>query len=176
MGGSLVMSRSYTSRASRPGEADGVDYNFVSRDHFEAMIARGEFLEWADVFGDLYGTSAADTERMLERGVDVVLVIDVQGERQVRDRGLTLRRCLSAAVVRSARGAAARAQQGQRGRDPAATRGRAGRGRRYSEYDDVVVNDAVSPGSSGCGSIVTGERARLAFMRPEAESIVRTFS
>ena len=82
------MSRSYTSRAAREGETDGVDYNFVTRDRFEAMIAGGEFLEWADVFGNLYGTSAADTERLLESGHDVVLVIDVQGARKVRRRGI----------------------------------------------------------------------------------------
>jgi guanylate kinase len=52
----LRMSRSYTSRAARDGETDGVDYNFVSRARFEAMVAKGEFLEWADVFGNLYGT------------------------------------------------------------------------------------------------------------------------
>src|SRR5437773_7140353 len=61
---SLTMSRSYTSRASRQGETDGLDYNFVSRDRFEQMAAAGEFLEWADVFGNLYGTAAADTERL----------------------------------------------------------------------------------------------------------------
>src|SRR5919109_5556571 len=75
----LKMSRSYTSRPAREGEVDGVDYNFVSRERFEAMIIAGEFLEWADVFGNLYGTSAADTERVLESGGDLVLVIDVQG-------------------------------------------------------------------------------------------------
>src|SRR6266704_5732176 len=73
----LVMSRSYTSRPAREGEADGVDYNFVTRQRFESMIAAGEFLEWADVFGNLYGTCAADTERVLETGCDLVLVIDV---------------------------------------------------------------------------------------------------
>src|SRR5262245_45101336 len=52
----LVMSRSYTARGMRPGEADGVDYTFVTRERFEAMIAAAEFLEWADVFGNLYGT------------------------------------------------------------------------------------------------------------------------
>src|ERR1700716_2785847 len=67
----LKMSRSYTSRRAREGETDGVDYNFVSRERFEAMIAAGEFLEWAEVFGNLYGTSAADTERMLAEGNDV---------------------------------------------------------------------------------------------------------
>ncbi len=58
----LRMSRSYTSRPARAGERDGVDYNFVSRAHFEGMIERGEFLESADVFGNLYGTSRVDTE------------------------------------------------------------------------------------------------------------------
>jgi len=80
----LRMSRSYTSRPARPGETDGVDYNFVSRQRFEEMIAAGDFLEWADVFGNLYGTCASDTERLLTDGSDVVLVIDVQGARQVR--------------------------------------------------------------------------------------------
>ena len=84
----LKMSRSYTSRIARQGEADGVDYNFVQRARFEAMIAASEFLEWAEVFGNLYGTCAADTERMLAAGDDVVLVIDVQGARKVRSRGL----------------------------------------------------------------------------------------
>src|SRR5205823_14340603 len=83
----LKMSRSYTSRTARAGETDGVDYNFVTRDRFEAMIAAGEFLEWAAVFGNLYGTSAADTERLLASNDDVVLVIDVQGARKVRRRG-----------------------------------------------------------------------------------------
>ena len=64
----LRMSRSYTSRPRADGEIDGVDYNFVSRERFEAMVAAGEFLEWADVFGNLYGTCAADTEAALARG------------------------------------------------------------------------------------------------------------
>src|SRR5262245_34991708 len=84
----LRMSRSYTSRPARQGETDGVDYNFVSRDRFQAMVAASEFLEWADVFGNLYGTSALDTERMLAAGDDVVLVIDVQGARQIRRKQL----------------------------------------------------------------------------------------
>ena len=84
----LKMSRSYTSRPARQGEIDGVDYNFVTPHRFEAMVAAGEFLEWADVFGNLYGTSDADTRRALAAGEDVVLVIDVQGARQVRRRGI----------------------------------------------------------------------------------------
>ena len=83
----LRMSRSYTSRALRPGEREGVDYNFVSRTEFQQRIERCDFLEWADVFGNLYGTSAADVERLMDEGQDVVLVIDVQGARQVKARG-----------------------------------------------------------------------------------------
>ena len=66
----LAMSRSYTSRAPRAGEADGVDYNFISRTRFEAMIAGGDLLEFADVFGNLYGTGLADTERSLAAGMN----------------------------------------------------------------------------------------------------------
>src|SRR5688572_21198527 len=75
----LRMSRSYTSRTAREGERDGVDYNFISREAFDARIRDDAFLEWADVFGNYYGTSAEDTERALAGGEDLVLVIDVQG-------------------------------------------------------------------------------------------------
>src|SRR5438270_11107506 len=61
----LKMSRSYTSRPPREGETDGVDYNFVTRPRFDGMIAAGELLEWADVFGNHYATCASDTRRML---------------------------------------------------------------------------------------------------------------
>ncbi len=84
----LRMSRSYTSRHARAGERDGVDYNFVSREQFEQMVADKAFLEWADVFGNYYGTSAEDTDAALAAGEDVMLVIDVQGARQVRSRGI----------------------------------------------------------------------------------------
>ena len=82
----LALSRSYTSRAARSGETDGVDYNFITRARFEQMIADDAFLEWADVFGNLYGTGAQDSEQHLAAGRDLVLVIDVQGARQVRTR------------------------------------------------------------------------------------------
>ncbi len=65
----LVRSRSYTSRAPRPGEVDGVDYNFVDRPAFEALVRSDGFLEWADVFGNLYGTGRRETEALLARGL-----------------------------------------------------------------------------------------------------------
>src|SRR5688500_9489918 len=84
----LKLSRSYTSRAPRGDEVDGVDYNFVSRANFETMIQNGEFLEYAEVFGNLYGTRAGDATGCLATGDDVVLVIDVKGARKVRTSGL----------------------------------------------------------------------------------------
>jgi guanylate kinase len=80
----MVLSVSYTSRAPRPNEVDGVHYHFVTRDAFEAMIARGEFFEHAVVHGDLKGTSRKVVEQTLAQGKDVLLEIDWQGARLVR--------------------------------------------------------------------------------------------
>jgi len=80
----LGVSVSHTTRPMRTGEQDGVNYHFVSRDEFEAMIAEGDFLEHADVFGNYYGTSHAWVRETLATGRDVILEIDWQGAEQVR--------------------------------------------------------------------------------------------
>jgi guanylate kinase len=80
----LKLSMSYTTRAPRPGEVDGVDYYFVSRERFERMIAAAEFLEHANVYGNYYGTSKRWIETELGGDHDVMLEIDWQGARQVR--------------------------------------------------------------------------------------------
>jgi guanylate kinase len=80
----IALSVSYTSRAPRPNEVDGVHYHFVSRSLFEEMIRRGEFFEHAVVHGDLKGTARTAVERTLAQGKDVLLEIDWQGARQVR--------------------------------------------------------------------------------------------
>ena len=80
----IVLSVSYTSRAPRPNEVDGVHYHFVTREQFEAMVARGEFFEHAVVHGDLKGTSRKVVEQTLAQGRDVLLEIDWQGARIVR--------------------------------------------------------------------------------------------
>ena len=173
----LRMSRSYASRPARQGETDGVDYNFVTRDRFDKMATAGEFLEWAEVFGNLYGTCAEDTERMLTRGDDVVLVIDVQGARKVRARGLQTRAVFvmppSFAVLeqrlrgRSKDSEAAIQRRLQVAREEVAA---------FTEYDFVVVNDEVSAAVDRLRGIVVSERARLQRMQASAETIVRTFS
>ena len=82
---SLVFSVSATTRPARPGETDGIHYHFVDRDRFEAMIAGGRLLEWAEFAGHLYGTPAAPVDEAMAAGHDVLLEIELQGARQVRD-------------------------------------------------------------------------------------------
>ena len=80
----LAVSISHTTRPKRPADRDGVDYHFVDEAEFQRMIERGEFLEHARVFGNLYGTSQAEVEKTLAAGTDVLLEIDWQGADQVR--------------------------------------------------------------------------------------------
>jgi guanylate kinase len=80
----LELSVSATTRLPRPGEVDGRDYFFLDRDRFDETIERGGFLEWADIFGERYGTPREQVEGSLAAGRDVVVEIDVQGARQVR--------------------------------------------------------------------------------------------
>jgi guanylate kinase len=79
----LDFSVSYTTRAPRGSEEDGREYHFTTRERFEAMIAAGEFLEWAEVFGNYYGTALSALEHAKALGKDLLLDIDVQGARQV---------------------------------------------------------------------------------------------
>jgi guanylate kinase len=172
----LVRSRSYTSRAPRPGEVDGVDYNFVDRLAFEALVRGDGFLEWADVFGNLYGTGRRETEALLAAGFDVVLVIDVQGARQVRARSAEavgvfllppsfevlearLRgRCLDPETAISRRLATARAEIAA-----------------VDEYEYVVINDELERAVGEICAIVTAERARRVRRAAVIEPIARSF-
>jgi len=172
----LRRSRSFTSRRARPGETDGVDYNFVSRDRFEAMIAGGQFLEWAEYAGHLYGTSIVDTERELETGTDLVLVIEVQGARQVR------RHLRSSVLVfllpPSSEALEARLrsrgedteEQIQRRLEVAREEVRA-----VAEYDYVVINDDVDPCVERLRAIILAERARPDAMSREVSAVVSSF-
>lgn len=81
----IRLSVSYTTRAVRPGEVDGRDYHFVDRHRFEQMLAEGEFLEHAEVYGNYYGTSKGSISRDLNAGRDILLEIDWQGANQVKD-------------------------------------------------------------------------------------------
>jgi len=172
----LKMSRSYTSRTARSGEHDGVDYNFVTRQRFETMVAASEFLEWAEVFGNLYGTSASDTERLLAAGDDVVLVIDVQGARQVRRRGVPATTIFVMppsfdVLERRLRGRSKDTEEAMQIRLQVAREEVAA----FTEYDYIVINDEVQRAVLTLQAIVISERARLKRMRKTAENIERTF-
>lgn len=172
----LKMSRSYTSRHARAGEQDGVDYNFVARERFQAMVAAAEFLEWADVFGNLYGTSAADTEKLLDEGHDVVLVIDVQGAREVRRRGIDADTIFVmppsfAILEQRLRGRSKDAEDAIQRRLSVAREEVAS----FDEYDHIVINDELAGAVDRLRGIVLAGRARLKRMRGQAIRIVRTF-
>ncbi len=172
----LALSRSYTSRSIRTGETDRIDYNFITRTRFEEMVAADAFLEWADVFGNLYGTSADDAERELAAGRDLVLVIDVQGARQVRARcpgtvGVFVLPPSYDVLERRLRGRskdseAAMQRRLRTARDEVAA---------FVEYDYVVVNDELEACVDRLRAVLTAERARLRSMRGAAEEIVATF-
>ena len=172
----LCLSRSYTSREAREGEQDGVDYNFISRERFEAMAGGGEFLEWADVFGNYYGTCRADTERCLANGQDIVLVIDVQGARQVRSGGME---SIAIFVLPPSAEILEQRLRGRSKDSEAAIQKRLTVACRevgeFASYEYVVVNDELDAAVERLRAIVLAERARLKVMRKTAENIIGTF-
>ncbi len=172
----LCMSRSYTSRSARDGERDGVDYNFITRARFDEMVREDAFLEFADVFGNCYGTAAADTDALLAEGKDVMLVIDVQGAKQVRTRGIETVGIFvlppSATVLEQRlRGRSKDSEDQIRKRLDTACR-EVGE---FASYEYVVVNDELEAAVDRLRSIVLAERARVKSMRPTADTIIKTF-
>ena len=173
----LALSRSYTSRPMREGEHDGVDYNFITRERFEAMVAEDAFLEWADVFGNLYGTCKADAERELATGRDLVLVIDVQGARQVRAKGA---HTIGIFVLPPSFEALEQRLRGRSKDSEEAIRKRLATARReiraVAEYEYVIVNDELDACVDRLRSIVLAERARPRMMAPVVSRIVSSFT
>jgi guanylate kinase len=171
----LIMSRSYTSRPAREGERDGVDYNFISRARFEEIAGGTGFLEYAEVFGNLYGTSAADTEAHLTAGRDVVLVIDVQGAKQARTKLETI----GIFVLPPSFDDLERRLRGRSKDSEAAICRRLAVARdevnAFGDYDYVVINDDIGSAVERLRAIVLAERSRLRLMRPAAERVIGTF-
>lgn len=158
----LRLSISFTTRAPRPGEENGREYHFTDVDTFRAMIARGEFLEWAEVHGNLYGTSRTWIEQQLAAGSDVLLEIDWQGAQQVRalfsealgifilppsleelERRLTGRATDSREVI-ARRLAAAQAEM-----------------RHVGEFDYAIINDELERALGDLRAILRASRLRL---------------
>lgn len=172
----LRMSRSYTSRPARSGEEDGLDYNFITRAAFEDMIARDAFLEWADVFGNYYGTGKDETDSRLAAGEDLVLVIDVQGARQVRER---MPETVAIFMLPpSFEILEQRLRKRSKDPEPEMLR-RLETARRevdaVATYDYVVVNDLLERCVGELAGIVVAERAKLARRRAAIQPIIQTF-
>jgi guanylate kinase len=157
----LCLAVSFTTRASRFGEQDGVHYHFVDTAEFLRMVYDGAFLEHAEVFGNRYGTAEATVRAELDQGRDLLLEIDWQGARQVRER---FPRTVSIFVLPPS---ADTLEQRLRGRGQDSDKVIAGRMAEarsemshYGEYDYLVVNDVFDTALNELGCVVGAERLR----------------
>ncbi len=157
----VAYSISATTRAPREGEQDGVNYYFLDRAAFERMIADGELLEWAEVYGNYYGTPLKKIEEKLEAGTDILLEIDTQGAMNVKKK---FPQGIYAFILPPSMAELEKRLRG-RGTDTAEVVARrfeaaAGEIAVAKEYGYIVVNDKVENAVQTLSSIVAAEHAR----------------
>jgi guanylate kinase len=158
----VELSISATTRAVRPNERDGADYHFRTVDQFQQMIDRDEFLEWAKVFKNFYGTPRSEVEARLVAGMDVVFDVDWQGARALK----TIRPgdVVSVFILPPSLAQLKQRLEGRPGSDPAAVQSRLdGAGQdilRWGEYDYAIVNDNLDAAFTELKSILITERNR----------------
>ncbi|MGS2745207.1 guanylate kinase [Halomonas sp. LS-001] len=162
----IQVSVSHTTRARREGEVDGVNYHFTDVDNFEAMIQQGDFFEYARVFDHYYGTSRQSVQVLLDAGQDVILEIDWQGARQVREQASE---AVSIFIMPPSRYELER-RLASRGTDEHAVIARRMRDAvsemsHYDEYNYLVVNDDFTTALEELKSLVISRRLTLASMR-----------
>ena len=167
---------SHTTRSPRPGERDTVDYHFVGRDTFEAMISQRAFLEWAEVHCNLYGTSRAEVEGRLERGCDVFLDIDVQGARQVRS---SIPDAVKVFIFPPSHDELKRRLHERRQDTEAAIALRIKNAlkemREYGDFDYVIINDCIEAATRALWTVVAAARLRPFRLRAQADTIIAGF-
>jgi guanylate kinase len=172
----LRFSVSYTTRAPRGAEREGVDYHFVTRAEFQEKIGRGEFLEWAEVHGNLYGTSKPETDLVRARGDDILLDVDVQGAEQVRRREPE---AVTMFVMPPSFGVLEERLRGRKQDSPDVIEGRlAGACKeidRYRDYHYVLVNDDIEETAELLKAIVLAERSRPHLLEERLKPIVASF-
>jgi guanylate kinase len=167
---------SYTSRAPRAGEMDGVDYHFITADGFQGMIERGDFLEWAEVHGNLYGTSRHAVEECRAAGFDVVLTIDVQGA--AKARGLYPEAIQVFILPPSYPDLIKRlSRRGGNSDDDLKLRMQNALNeiREYENFDYIVINDDLNKATEELAAIILAERCRCRRRKHSVEQILRTF-
>ena len=172
----LMFSVSYTTRQPRGQEIDGRSYHFTTRAEFEAMIARGEFLEWAEVFGNYYGTHRGVLEEAQARGLDLVLDIDVQGARQLK---CSIPEAVTVFILAPSRQVLEHRLRA-RGEDPddviaRRLRDAAEEIRNYKAYDYVVINRDLAESDAVLSAIVTAERVRRSRIEDRIRPVLETF-
>lgn len=172
----LGFSVSYTTRLPRAGEKNGREYFFVSRSRFERMVARKEFVEWAEVFGHFYGTARKQLRAAQRAGGDILLDIDVQGHQQVRRQ---LREAVSVFVLPPSYRELARRLRHRHSDAPEviARRLKTARReiRRWPEYDYLVVNDRLPEALQALRAVVMVARLRRSNQAKRARAICTTF-
>ena len=166
----LKLSVSHTTRAPRPGEEDGVHYHFVSVEEFEAEVEKSAFLESANVFGNYYGTSESSIRNQLSQGYDVILEIDWQGARQVRER---VEKSISIFILPPTV-EALRERLSQRGQDDVETIERRMRQAvdemsHYPEYDYIVFNDDFDMALDQLAAIFKANRQKISIISVNEE-------
>lgn len=173
--GGLGFSVSHTTRAPRPSEKNGVDYRFVSERVFERMVREKRFLEHARVHGHLYGTSLAEVAKKSRRG-DLILDIDVQGARQVREK---IPGAVHVFVMPPVAAELRRRLEKRREDSPEAVERRLRNARAeiraYREFDFVVVNGDLDRAAADLEAVVVASRLRPDAMRESLEPVVESF-
>ncbi len=172
----IRFSISYTTRAPRGQEVHGKEYYFISKAEFQDRIAKGEFLEYAEVFGNYYGTHKSELERAAGEGVDLILDIDVQGARQLKDR---IPAAVSIFILAPSRQILEqRLRDRSQDSEPVIQRRlheAAEEIRDYHLYDYVLVNREVEASVETLRSIVKATRSRRDRMETEIRPILETF-
>lgn len=174
--GPVQFSVSATTRGRRPGEQEGVDYFFVTREAFDTMVQREEFLEWARVHDNFYGTPALPVRGALEAGADVMLDIDVQGAAQVRGR---MPESVQILVVPPSFEILRRRLEGRGQDDPetVAVRLRNAKAElaRFGEYDYVIINDDLREAVENLKGIIRARRVAVQRLHARVAAILSTF-
>ena len=172
----LSYSVSYTTRAPRQGEVHGREYFFVSRESFDEMVAAGEFLEWACVHGNFYGTSKKQIMEETAAGIDIILEVDVQGAASVRQLLMDSVSIFilppSYEVLRQrliARGTDSPQQLEVRLRNAPDEL------KQYSSFDYVIINDEIDRAAAQLASIIYAERARCMRQEPLVREVISKF-
>lgn len=172
----LRFSISYTTRPPRAGEKNGRDYYFVSRKVFERMVKRNEFVEWADVYGHLYGTAYKQLKAAQKAGKDILLDIDVQGHHQVRER---LAEAVSVFILPPSFRELSRRLRGRHSDAPEEIERRLRTAREeishWQEYDYLIVNDHLEIATPALRAIVRAARFRRANQAARVQKIIGTF-